>query len=266
MTNTYIDINYEKQEYKALLVGSSKGYVLATIATKLEEHEVKHIYAKDDVNEVSHLKYKFNAALIQLDDNILRNQKFLIYLRDLVLEQDMPIFLLGYPSEIDEAKEILPEHLIQGSFARPIDGEYMADKMATFIKSHDSRHRKKILVVDDSGHALRMIKGWLEDKYQVALANSGMMAIKSIVQDRPDLMLLDYEMPIVDGKQVLEMIRSEADTSDLPVIFLTSKNDKNTIMGVMNLRPEGYLLKTMDPKLIVQTIDNFFEKNKSKLT
>lgn len=65
-----------------------------------------------------------------------------------------------------------------------------------------------------------------------------------------------------DGRQVLEMIRSEPDFSTVPVIFLTGKNDKESVMKVTALKPDGYLLKTMEPDKIVQTIDDFFEKRK----
>ena len=112
---------------------------------------------------------------------------------------------------------------------------------------------------------LRNVKGWLEDRYQVILANSGAMAIKYLSTNRPDLVLLDYEMPVVNGKQVLEMIKTESDFSDIPVIFLTSKNDAKTITEVMLLKPEGYLLKTTKPEQIVKTIDDFFEKKKGNL-
>jgi len=88
------------------------------------------------------------------------------------------------------------------------------------------------------------------------------MAIKYLAMNRPDLILLDYEMPICDGRQVLEMIRSESDFSDVSVIFLTSKNDRESVLKVSALRPDGYLLKSMDPKDIIKAIDDFFEKKK----
>ena len=96
----------------------------------------------------------------------------------------------------------------------------------------------------------------------MVLANSGAMAIKCLAVNRPDLILLDYEMPICDGRQVLEMIRAESDFSDIPVIFLTGKNDKESVMKVTALKPEGYLLKTMPPQEIIQYIDEFFLRRK----
>lgn len=90
----------------------------------------------------------------------------------------------------------------------------------------------------------------------------GAMAIKYLAMSHPDLVLLDYEMPICDGRQVLEMIRAEAEFSDVPVIFLTGKNDRESVMKATALKPEGYLLKSMEPAQIVHAIDEFFEKKK----
>ncbi len=117
-------------------------------------------------------------------------------------------------------------------------------------------------MVDDSGAWLRSVKGWLEERYSVSLANSGAMAIKFLTLNRPDLVLLDYAMPVVDGKQVLEMIRTETDFANIPVMFLTNKSDTISIVKVKQLNPEGYLLKTMKPSQIVQAVDDYFEMKK----
>ena len=69
----------------------------------------------------------------------------------------------------------------------------------------------------------------LKQKYEVRMATSGMQALTLIGKKKPDMIFLDYEMPVVNGKQVLEMIKTESDFSDIPVIFLTSKNDAKTI-------------------------------------
>ena len=139
-----------------------------------------------------------------------------------------------------------------------------AEEIHEYLEQDQSQLKKKILVVDDSGAMLRNVKEWLEDKYQVILANSGTTAIKYLAMKHPDLVLLDYEMPVCDGKQVLEMIRSDSEFSSVPVIFLTGKNDRETVMKVTALKPEGYLLKSQEPSQIVKTIDDFFEQRKAR--
>lgn len=118
--------------------------------------------------------------------------------------------------------------------------------------------QRSILIVDDDPTMVRMIKNLLSEKYKIYMANSGMNAITLLVKNKVDLILLDYEMPVVDGSQVLEMIRSEPTTKDTPVIMLTAKDDKESVMKVLELKPEKYLLKSMPPNMWVKEIDDYF--------
>ena len=103
--------------------------------------------------------------------------------------------------------------------------------------------KKHILVVDDNGTALRTMKAMLQEYYDVSVAISGAQAMTSIGKKRPDLILLDYEMPVCDGKMTLEMIRADEDMKDIPVVFLTAVNDRANIEAVLKLKPAGYFLK-----------------------
>lgn len=225
---------------------------------QLKELRYNTISVELDIEQISKLKDTFEAVLLYMESEVKVKSQELVYLRDKMVEENIPLFYMG--EDVPALQDIIPSHILQEVFERPIDVKVAAKTMDEFIKKHGRHTKKKILVVDDSGAMLRNVKGWLEDKYQVILANSGAMAIKYLATNRPDLVLLDYEMPVVDGSQVLEMIRTETDFCDVPVIFLTSKNDKESIMKVMELKPEGYLLKSMEPKLIMQEIDDFFKK------
>lgn len=249
--------------HKLLLISNTKNYFNITIAKQLEEK--KHIIYETlvDKDEINKLKDTIDAVLLFVDEELLEHHQDLTFIKDTLLENDTPLFLLGGRNEIDSVKKYMPENLIQKEFIRPIDVGELVTTVDDFLLNLRNYLKKKILVVDDSGAMLRSVKGWLDNKYQVALANSGAMAIKYLTLNRPDLILLDYEMPIVNGKQVLEMIRSEIEFSDIPVIFLTSKSDKETVLEVMDLKPEGYLLKTMPPEEIIHNIDEFFIKRKA---
>ena len=79
-----------------------------------------------------------------------------------------------------------------------------------------------ILVVDDSGLMLRNVKSRIEFKYQVNVVTSGEKALASMEKRRPDLVLLDYDMPGWDGKMTLEKIRENPNYQDIPVVFLNT--------------------------------------------
>lgn len=120
--------------------------------------------------------------------------------------------------------------------------------------------KKKVLVVDDSAFILKTIHEVLDADYEVSTVSSGVAAIRSIILDRPDLILLDYEMPVCKGNQVLEMIRSEEEYADIAVIFLTSRVDRDHIEKVLALKPNGYLSKTLSPDAVKREVDHFFGK------
>lgn len=125
-------------------------------------------------------------------------------------------------------------------------------------------NKKKVLVVDDSEFMLKAMEDLLGVDYEVMTAKSGMSAIRGITLNRPDLIVLDYEMPVCDGSQILEMIRADEESRDVPVIFLTSRVDRESVRKVIELKPEGYLSKTLQPADIKREIDHFFEKKARK--
>lgn len=245
-----------------LLAYDVPSLLVSSLTNQFEEKEQDVTTSSLSVAELSSKKKKYDAILVFADEDISDNLDALVYLKDLAMENDSPIFVAGDVDELRKVEKTIPRTLILATFTRPINVKNVVDVILAYINDESRTAKKKILVVDDSGAMLRNVKGWLEDKYQIALANSGTMAIKYLTLDKPDLVLLDYEMPVIDGKQVLEMIRSENDFQDIPVIFLTSKSDKQSVIDVMSLKPEGYLLKTMPPEEIVKTVDSFFEKKR----
>lgn len=253
----------EETKHSILIVANTQGYLVTALSNRMKDMAYYVRTSKINTDEMSKCVKDADTVFVFAEEDILENQQALIYLKDAALENDIPVFITGDAIECKQLKTIIPGHLLQQEFPRPINVNEVASYIDQFMKTAAKHNKKKILVVDDSGAMLRNVKGWLEDKYQVILANSGAMAIKYLSTNRPDLVLLDYEMPIVDGKQVLGMIRSEMEFADIPVIFLTSKGDKESVLQVMALKPEGYLLKTMPPEDIIKAVDDFFTKQKA---
>lgn len=127
-------------------------------------------------------------------------------------------------------------------------------------EKEEKRAKKKLLVVDDSEFMLQMLQQLFSRDYEVVTATSGLSAFRSITLSRPDLVLLDYEMPVCKGNQILEMIRSEKEFADIPIIFLTSRLDKESVQNVIEFKPQGYLTKSLAPDLIKKEVDRFFKK------
>lgn len=252
----------EKRTHKILLVSQTQGYLVTSLKNKLEEMSYETLGSRVEIDSLCRALKEAEAVFLFAEEELKDLQQGLIYLKDTVVENEIPLFVTGGVQELDELHKSIPANMIKKEFQRPLNVNEVCGELDGYMKTEAKHNKKIVLVVDDSGAVLRNVKGWLEDKYQVVLANSGAMAIKYLSTNRPDLVLLDYEMPIVDGKQVLEMIRSEMEFADIPVIFLTGKGDRESVMQVMALKPDGYLLKTLPPEEIRQSVDNFFERRK----
>lgn len=121
-------------------------------------------------------------------------------------------------------------------------------------EEQEQEERKLVLLVDDSPMILRSMKQMLEKEYRVMMATSGMQAMSAIAREKPDAVILDYEMPMCDGKETLEMIRKKNEMADIPVIFLTGHGDAEHIQSVLDLNPAAYFLKPPKAEKIRETL------------
>ena len=156
---------------------------------------------------------------------------------------------------------VIAPHLLESGVGTPIQAENAMTEIQDYLaRREESSGKRRVLVVDDSLTMREAMRRLLEKDYEVSLAESGVAAIRTITLDRPDMVLLDYEMPVCDGRQTLEMLRSDPAFADLPVVFLTGRGDPDVVRKLLALKPMGYLLKYLKPEEIKKKIDGFFEK------
>lgn len=163
---------------------------------------------------------------------------------------------------------VIAPHLLEDGIGTPIGEENAMTEVEQYLMKREEQEvtnrKPKILVVDDSLTIREGMRQLLMEDYEIAVAESGVAAIRTITLNQPDLVLLDYEMPVCDGRQTLEMLRSEKAFEDIPVMFLTGRRDPESMIKVMPLKPAGYLIKSSKPADIKKEIDTFFEKKKAK--
>ncbi len=119
--------------------------------------------------------------------------------------------------------------------------------------------KRSVLLVDDDPVTLRTMSNWLKSYFDVAVAKSGAACISYLAKNKPDLILLDYEMPVCDGVQTLEMIRSEEQYADIPVFFLTAVTNTERVISALKHKPQGYILKNTSISEFLKKINNFFD-------
>ncbi|WP_044914384.1 response regulator [Butyrivibrio sp. WCE2006] len=248
---------------KVLLISSGSTFMVNAIKKNLTDAGLEVISCEPKVNELEKYRSEPNVFLFYLGPYVDDIPEPLIYLRDICVENEKILCMIGDASEYDIILKSIPGDLIAEKFERPLDIKKVTERIQELCQLNDELSRRKnILLVDDDPTFLKLVKNWLDEEYRVTIVSSGMQAITYLATNTPDLILLDYEMPVTSGPQVLEMIRSESSTSSTPVIFLTGKGDKESVMKVVGLKPNGYLLKSMPKTELLQAVRDFFIANK----
>lgn len=157
---------------------------------------------------------------------------------------------------------VIAPHLLEEGIGVALNASNAMSEIGKYLMEKEANAKPKILIVDDSITIRQGIKRLLTNDYDITEVSSGVAAIRSITLDRPDLVLLDYEMPVCDGSHVLEMLRSEKEFADIPVIFLTTRDDQESVKKVLSLKADGYLLKYLKPTDIKQRIDEFLKSKR----
>lgn len=234
------------------------------------------------VNECLSKKYAVQICSNQLDNvqgmvKIIKPDMIVMcYLRmeDAALEifqwfeedcKTVPILIITTMIEWESCRGYCQSDNIDKVF-RPISKEDLLDKCRQMLGQKDEFNyktildtKKRILIVDDSSVVLRNIKNLLDRKYDVFLSTSGEQALKMIPTKKPDLILLDYEMPGMDGKKTFEAILENNDMKHIPVIFLTSVAKRQQIYDVVKSIPAGYILKPPNRDKLLDTIEDVFK-------
>lgn len=249
-------------ERRLLFVSEVQNFLVNAMQKNLQNAGFEVVSAHPDIVEIQLIQNLPDIFIVYLEGDLNGFNGTLKYLKKLVTEEgkDRVLYLIGSQVEITSAYEVIPKSVVSMAFNRPVNIKDIIARLNILIVDDEKfGGRKRILVVDDDSIILRSMNNWLSKKYEVFMANSGMNAISLLGKNHVDLILLDYEMPIVSGLQVFEMLKAEGSTANIPVIFLTAKDDKETVMKVLASKPEKYLLKTLPPEDLLKSIDDFFK-------
>jgi len=128
-----------------------------------------------------------------------------------------------------------------------------------------SSEKIKILVVDDTRANVNVLSDTLGGQgYEIFVALSGEMALKIIKKANPDLILLDVMMPGIDGYEVCKKIKSDDETKDIPIIFLTAKTDKEDIVMGFKFGAIDYVTKPFQHEELLARVETQVQLRKAQ--
>ena len=246
---------------KVLIISASDSFLAKSLITKLEGAGIKAVFAHANIKEIDPYDEDMELAILFLSEEIEPGSETLVYLKDTVMDRDRGLILIGDAEQYEAVKKTLPDAAITEWFERPLDIDKLIKKVTSYLDENTGEKRKKtVLIVDDDITYMRTVYEWLKGSYHIGMASNGVQAISYLTRNKADLVLLDYEMPIANGPQVLSMLRNDSETGQIPVMFLTGRGDKDSVLSVVGLSPVDYLLKTIDKDTLLKKLKDFFDK------
>ena len=143
---------------------------------------------------------------------------------------------------------------------KPVEKQLLIDKVDEVIKrSYEQRKKKKILLVDDEPESLLFYKSALEEAYSVVTLNSSKLALEYLQKFVPDLIILDYQMPLYNGRALYQIISKMERLEEVPVIFLTGTTEREVLVECAALHPRAVVLKSTGKEGLLEKIKDIFE-------
>ena len=189
---------------RVLLIGTIKSFMVNAIMIGLEKEDYQVEFVLPDDKVLKAMQDKPKVYILYLGDFKPEKADFLNYLNEAIDAERFMLYLIGNQEELKLASSIIAKEKIQETYLRPLDVKLLAQNLNVVFdySALDESQRKKVLIIDDDGAMLRMMKTWLSVKYHVYMASSGKIALSFLAQTPVDLVLLDYEMPVMNGPEV----------------------------------------------------------------
>ena len=250
---------------QVLVVSTTESFLAKSLVGKLETVGIPVAFNRGDIKEIDRYRQQVELIILFMNEDVTDITDKLVYLRDMAADLDRRFILIGDEEQHDIVKKLIPDSLVLRWFKRPLVMDELTGCIRSYIEENTGENRKKtILIVDDDITYMRTVYEWLKGSYHVGMAGNGVQAISFLARNKADLVLLDYEMPIANGPQVLQMLKNDSETGQIPVMFLTGHGDRESVLSVVSLKPADYLLKTIDKPALLKKLEEFFEKEKKK--
>lgn len=216
-------------------------------------------YALDYIRE-----YPTDMILLDITMPVMDGFQTLRAIRNLEEGINIPvIFVTGSSS-----RSVVLESLCSGVDAylvKPVKKKELLEKVNDiFERQNNMMHKRTILAIDDDVTYLKIINTYLKDSFNVVMINSAKLAMEYLKGHKPDVILLDYQMPLYSGSTILSYIRKTEGTEDVPVIMLTGISDKSVVMECLTEHPDKFLLKPVTKIELLRGIYGVLENRESE--
>ena len=236
-----------------LLVDDSR-LIHASVGRIIDENGFKLIHAMDGVEGLEKaIEYIPDLIISDLDMPNMNGYEMCQEIKQRNVTQDIPVVILstrGTGLDIDKGFDVGANDFL----TKPVDEAELISRINLTLSSQgESSLREKILVVDDSMLVLNMMKqGLSQQGFEVLTANDGQEGYDVAVEHEPDLIITDFNMPKMDGRELTRALKSREELSNIPVLMLTAADSDTDQRKGKHAGVAAFLSKPFPPdKLVV---------------
>ncbi len=193
-------------------------------------------------------------------------QRIGFYIQDVAADMNIPLFLIGEIEDLRNMKRLLNhDSLSITAFERPIDAKECIYEIKNILMTATTKKKRKhAFLVDDSSTYLKLMRRLLENNYRITTATSALECIKILsimLPKTPDILVIDHMMPVCDGIQLIEMLRSDPAFADIPMVMCSANGDTESLIQAMPA-VDGYILKSSPLSGLGVFLGEMIEKKK----
>jgi CheY-like chemotaxis protein len=261
-----IELSDTKEQIKVLIVDDYEDNRLA-LKLILKKYPLKLFFAKNGLESVE-IANKNGVDLIFMD----------LHLPDIngieaskQIKKELPdTTIISLSGDIDAVEnEKINDFIFSLHISKPFNRDELKSVVEEFIETkkdsslENTTSNQKIVIIDDKVENLTLFRDILKSyKYDIEVSSSGMEAFDTIKRFHPDLILLDVVMPQMDGFEVLEKLKRDKSTRDIPVIFLTANNSSEDIVKGFESGVVDYVAKPFHPRELIARVDTHLKQAK----
>lgn len=257
-------IGQKKHRY-SIVIADDDELILDLVRHALSDVDCDLIETKNGVdflNKIAELEKLPDLAIldVELDVKMPKKNGFEVLktLRSHAKTKEIPVIMLSQKADESDVVKGISSGAMD-YITKPFEVDFFKNRVLEIIQNF----RKKILIADDDDTIHEVLSGHFHRVgYTVFNAKSGKETLKIILAEKPDIVLLDYMMPVMDGVAVLKKIKSDEATANIPVIMLTAKSQQVNVLQGLKSGADDYVTKPFDIEELLQRVEGILTRAK----